>query len=209
MANSRPPLKAPPNAQVLTARDEDARLVGRMVGGDATAWRTFVERFDRLVLTRVMTVARELNRSLNQDDAEDLCADIFSQLVAGDFAALRRFEGRSTLSTWLCVVTRRIVLRRLSAHRGPASQLAPALGSLSGPASDDPQRLAICDEERALLASGIAQLNERQRRLAYLFYVDGCSYHDISEQLQMPMNSVGPTLARIHEKLRAVMKTED
>jgi RNA polymerase sigma-70 factor (ECF subfamily) len=180
-----------------------------MVGGDPTAWRTFVERFDRLVLTRVVTVARELNRSLNQADTEDLCADVFSQLVAGNYAALRRFEGRSTLSTWLCVVTRRIVLRRLSSHRGELAQPAPPLESLAGPAGDDPQLLAISDEDRELLATGIAQLNERQRRLAHLFYVDGCSYRDISQQLQMPINSVGPTLARIHEKLRAAMKTED
>jgi len=52
------------------------------------------------------------------------------------------------------------------------------------------------------LASEIARLSDRQRQLATLFYIDGCSYREISQQLDMPINSIGPTLARIHEKLR-------
>jgi len=189
--------------------DEDLRLVRRLVTGDPSAWRTLVERFQRLVVARVLATAHELNRPITPLDAEDLCAEVFSRLVADNYAALRRFEGRSTLSTWLCVITRRIALRRLSvAVREPSRPAAHALSfdSLPSPAGVEPLMAMITDEDRALLAAGMAQLGQRHQQLARMFYVDGCSYRQISEQLQMPINSIGPTLARIHEKLRTAMK---
>lgn len=192
--------------------DEDLRLARRLVTGDAAAWRTLLQRFGRLVLARTMTTARELNRPLSQADAEDLSAEVFSRLIDNDYMALRRFEGRSTLSTWLCVITRRIVLRRLASenrepsHRGVYSQ---TLEAIPGPETDQPLAIIISDEDRAVLAAGLARLGERQRQLARLFYVERKSYREISEQLNMPVNSIGPTLARIHEKLRAAIQSDE
>ena len=157
----------------------------------------------------MIATARELNRPLAAPDAEDLCAEVFSRLVADHYAALRRFEGRSTLSTWLCVITRRLVLRRLvAAGREPSQPGAqiPPLETLPANSAEEPLEIIISDEDRALLAAGLAQLGEKHRQIARLFYIDGCSYREISQRLSMPMNSIGPTLARIHEKLRAAMK---
>jgi RNA polymerase sigma-70 factor (ECF subfamily) len=164
------------------------------------------------VLARVIASGRELNRSLSPSDAEDLCAEVFSRLIADDYAALKRFEGRSTLSTWLCVVTRRIVIRCLSAgSREPSqpSRLPPPLETLPAASDDEPLAAMISEEDRALLAAGLAQLGERHQQLARLFYLEGQSYREISRQLNMPVNSIGPTLARIHDKLRAAMKQSE
>jgi len=191
---------------------EDYQLAQQLATGDAAAWRTLVARFQRLVLARTVATARELDRPLSQADAEDLCAEVFSQLIADNYSTLRRFEGRSTLSTWLCVVTRRIVLRRLwSSGRDPAhpAATAPRLEALAGPATEEPLATMISDEDRMLLAAGIAQLGERQQQLARMFYLEGQSYREISQKLNMPINSIGPTLARIHERLRAAMKHEE
>jgi RNA polymerase sigma-70 factor (ECF subfamily) len=132
--------------------------------------------------------------------------------VAGGYAVLRRFEGRSTLSTWLCVVARRIVIRRLAANRREPSRPAPApttpVESLPGP-TQDPLTALIGDENHDLLAASLAQLGERHKQLACLFYLDGCSYREISQQLDMPLNSIGPTLNRIQQKLRAALKSDD
>lgn len=193
------------------ARLADFQLVQRLIGGEAAAWRNFVERFGRLVLARIHVTAREMNQSLTAGDAEDLCADVFSQLVANQYSALARFEGRSVLSTWLCVVTRRIVLRRLTSRRRELVRAAQptAIESLPGSSQENPLALVINDEERAQVAAALAELGERQREMAKLFYIDGCSYREISQKLDMPMNSVGPTLNRIHAKLRAALVPEE
>jgi RNA polymerase sigma-70 factor, ECF subfamily len=202
-----------PSRPALTAEAggpsrEDLALVERLVASDSAAWQTLIQRFQRLVFARVLATARELNRPLNPSDAEDLCAEVFSRLIADEYAALRRFEGRSTLSTWLAVVTRRIVLRRISTlAREPSHPTArPPLETLPAPPNEEPLASMIGDEERAQLAAGMAQLGERHRQLARLFYFEKRSYREISQELDMPMNSVGPTLARIHQKLREAMK---
>ncbi len=193
-------------------RHEDYRLAQRLVTGEAQAWRDFVLRFQRLVLARVLAAGREIGQPLAQSDAEDLCADVFSRLVASDFAVLRRFEGRSTLSTWLSVVTRRIVIRKLAtAHREPSrarNDCAVPLETLAGPHDQEPLSQLIGEESHVRLAAGLAGLGERHRQLACLFYHDGCSYREISEQLDMPLNSIGPTLNRIQQKLRASLDEE-
>jgi RNA polymerase sigma-70 factor (ECF subfamily) len=188
--------------------NDDLALVRRLVTGDGAAWKVLVSGYQRLVLARVIATARELNQALGSSDAEDLCAEVFSQLVRDDYSALKRFEGRSTLATWLCVVTRRIVLRRLVvARREPSLPAAqpPVLEALPGPASEEPLSVIISEEDRELLASEIARLSERHRELARLFYIEGKSYREISEELGISMNSIGPTLGRIHEKLRVAM----
>lgn len=203
----------PPSGSVVApakhgAPSEDLSLVRRLVAGDGSAWRVLVSGYQRLVLARVLATARESNQALNSADAEDLCADVFSQLVRDEFAALKRFEGRSSLATWLCVVTRRIVLRRLvAARREPARPTAqvPMLEALPSPASEEPLSVMIGDEDRRLLTVEIAKLSGRYQELARLFYIEGRSYREISQQLGISMNSIGPTLQRIHEKLRGAM----
>ncbi len=204
-------LEEPPLASrgLAGLANDDLALVRRLVTGDAAAWRVLVSGYQRLVLARVIATARELNQALGSSDAEDLCADVFSQLVRDEFAALKRFEGRSSLATWLWVVTRRIVLRRLVVARREPSQPAaqpPVLEALPGPESEEPLSIIIGAEDRQRLASEIARLSERHQELARLFYIEGKSYREISEQLKISMNSIGPTLGRIHEKLRGAME---
>lgn len=185
--------------------DEDRRLIERLVARDSTAWAEFVERFQRLVLARVLATARELNHPLAAADADDLCADVFAQLVERDFAALRGFEGRSRLGTWLSVITRRSCLRRLARRwREPSRPAEGAPSDLEVVACphDDPLATLLRGERHARVRDGLSQLSERDQQLVRSFFIDGSSYREISEQLQMPINSIGPTLQRIQARLR-------
>lgn len=208
MAGSFVPSRPAPAAEVSDSPRDDLALVEQLVAGEAGAWQTFIGRFGRLIFARVLATARELNRPLSQIDAEDVCAEVFSRLIADGYAALKRFEGRSSLSTWLTVVTRRIAGRRIATlAREPSHPAAwPPLETLPASPHEEPLASMIGNEEREMLAAGIAQLGERQRQIARLFYFEKRSYREISQELGVPMNSVGPTLARIHQKLRAALK---
>lgn len=183
----------------------EADIVQRLVAGDAAAWSHFVDSYQRLVLARVFATARELNQLLNQADAEDLCADVFGLLVARDFAALREFAGRSSLSTWLTVITRRHCLRQLAAaRRNPARPSGDATEAMEcvRDRQSDPLMSLVHHENRRRLDALLAELPERQRELVRLAYVEQCSYREISERLGIPANSIGPTLQRLQHKLR-------
>lgn len=190
--------------------NDESDLVRRLIAGDAFAWRTFVDQFHRLVTARIAATARELRVTLRPSDGEDLTADVFSQLLARDCASLRDFQGRSTLSTWLSVIARRIALRKLlGARREPANPLyaAPADRELAAQPLDDPLVHMIRNENRRRLDEALAELSERQRELVRLHYLDGCSYREISQRLGMSINSIGPTLQRVQEKLRARLQS--
>ena len=187
---------------------DDYSLVQRLVAGDGAAWGEFVERFERLVLARVAATARELGLPVDRAELEDVTAEVFSQLVANEFDALRRFEGRSRLSTWLSVVARRIALRKLAAVRREPWRMAAAAPEalLSSSRGEEPLAALIQGENRELLGQGLARLAERDRQLVALLYVEALSYREISERLAMPMNSIGPTVMRIQKKLRASLE---
>ena len=62
----------------------------------------------------------ELNASfyrLSPEDRDDLCSEVFLNVIKDDFAILRRFRGQSSLATYLTVVTRRIVVKRMMQKR--------------------------------------------------------------------------------------------
>jgi len=196
----------------LESAGDDLQLIQRLVLREPAAWTTFVERYQRLVFTRVLVVVREFGRMPDSAVIDDLCAEVFSQLVARDFSVLRRFEGRSRFSTWLCVVVRRICVRRLcNDQRDPVRQAGQDDGQLHclGGTASDPLRDLIQAETRERLQAGLRHLNDKQQAMVRLFYMDGCSYREISEQLGIPMNSIGPTMQRVHQKLREVMKVDE
>ena len=196
----------------MDSTTEEMQLIRQLVSGDAPAWRAFVESYQRLIYTRVLVVVREYRRVTDAPAVEDLCAEVFAQLVSRDYAMLRRFEGRSRLSTWLCVVVRRICTRRLLGEKRDVAQRAQSdevvLANIRAPATD-PLRELIRLETQERLHSGLRQLNEKQRAIVQLFYMDGCSYREISEQLGVPINSIGPTLQRVQQRLRDVLQVDE
>src|SRR5690348_18492053 len=51
--------------------------------------------------------------NLTSADREDLAAEVFVAIVDNDMAALRHFRGKSSLATYLTVIARRVVVRKL------------------------------------------------------------------------------------------------
>ena len=102
------------------------------------------------------------------------------------------------LPAWLMTVTRRRAYALISAKRGtePLDEETPDLS----------HRLARIEDEHAL-ERALEQLPDRCRQLIHLLYfnVEEPSYADISEQMSMPVASIGPTRARCLEKLRKLL----
>jgi RNA polymerase sigma-70 factor (ECF subfamily) len=194
----------------LEQREQDLQLTRRLVAGDAAAWREFVVGYERLVFARVADAAREARAELDRAALDDLCAAVFAQLVARDYAALRQFAGRSRLSTWLAVVARRVCLRapRRERVQGLAESRAAEEMTVEG-GGDDPLAEMVLREDRDRLAAGWSQLNPRQRAVAELYYHDGLSYREIGDRLGMPVNSIGPTLKRVEERLRDLVGRDE
>ena len=111
-------------------------LIRELVNQDAHAWQTFTATYQNLIYARVRQTLSECQFSLSA--ADDVCADVFAELLDNRCASLRSFQGRSRLSTWLSVVTRRICLRFVTRQRpAPSMRLSdPSLALVTGDQPD-------------------------------------------------------------------------
>jgi RNA polymerase sigma-70 factor, ECF subfamily len=182
----------------------DRNLLRRCLAEEPGAWKDFVDRFIGLFVHVINHTAHARSVRLSRHDVDDLCAEIFLTLLAGNYGVLRQFRGKSSLATYLTVVARRIVVREISLRRK-----AEALGHVSAhhvslnqarvaaPVADL-QRIEDREEVQRLLAGLPAADAEVVRQ----FHLEGKSYREISSGLGIAENSIGPTLTRARERLR-------
>lgn len=154
-----------------------------------------------LVVHVVNHSAQARSIRLSSQDRDDLCAEVFLAIVRDDFALLRRFRGQSSLATYLTVVSRRIVVRHLIDHKGPArlqDMADVAAGAGNGSSANIEALLADRDEVERLLE----RLEPQEAEAIRMYHLEGKSYADIAAALGLAENSVGPTLSRARDKIR-------
>jgi RNA polymerase sigma-70 factor, ECF subfamily len=61
-------------------------------------------------------------------------------------------------------------------------------------------------DEKDEVDSLMTRLPENLRSVMQMFYIDGGTYQQISERLSVPMNSIGPMLARAKAMLQQTRK---
>lgn len=180
----------------------DRTLLKRCLSEEPGAWKDFVDRFIGLFVHVINHTAHARSVPLGPDDVEDLCAEIFVTLLSNDYAALRHFRGKSSLATYLTVIARRIVVKQITQRR-----LSEALGHVAAHGSSleaahvdstESERLENRDEVNRLLSD----LSPREADVVRQFHLEGKSYHEISQSLGIPENSIGPTLNRARERMR-------
>ena len=186
----------------MAATEIDSKLLKRCIAEEPGAWKDFVDRFIGLFVHVIHHSAQARSVRISQDDIDDLCSDVFLQIVANDYAVLRNYRGRSSLPTYLSVVARRIVVRSMANRR-----MAEALGHVQAHQSSldhahagapEQQRIDDRDEIKKLLK----ELPAMDAAVVKQFHLEGRSYREISNKLGIAENSIGPTLTRAREKMR-------
>ncbi|MCA9053771.1 MAG: sigma-70 family RNA polymerase sigma factor [Planctomycetaceae bacterium] len=165
------------------------------------AWEDFVDRFIGVIVHVIRHTAHARSVPLTPDDLDDLCSEVFVALLKDDYAILRNFRGESSLSTYLTVIARRIVVKEVTQRRK-----AEALGHVTahqaavdaGQASSGPAVIDQQDEVRALMQ----HLSPQEARVVQMFYLEGLSYKRIAAELSIPENSIGPILSRARDQLK-------
>jgi RNA polymerase sigma factor (sigma-70 family) len=186
-----PETLTPAAPQTIATRDV-ARLVRAAAGGDDTAWRELVARYDGLV----WSVAR--SHRLSQADAGDVVQCTWLKLVQH----LDSLKNPSAVGAWLATTARRECLRVIdgSKHQIPFGDDLPE--PPTGHARLDDELLR--DERDSILWRAVSLLRAEDQALVRMLAADPpASYAEISAALDMPIGSIGPTRARCLERLRA------
>lgn len=167
--------------------------------GDARSWNTLVERFQGLVYS----IPRRMG--LSDDDSSDVFQATFTAL----FKHVDRIESASTIPKWLSTTASRESFRLIRQRRNQSvidieDQTLEDVLKAEDVAVDEQVLKA---EMAELISAGLSSISPKCQELLQLLYrADEVSYQDISDQLGMPIGSIGPTRARCLEKLRSVLE---
>lgn len=180
----------------------DRNLLDRCLNRKPRAWEDFVDRFMGLVVHVVNHTSQSRSVRLTSEDRDDVVAEVFLEVLRGDFALLRNFRGQSSLATYLTVVARRIAVRQLLVGKSPSRLMEGlsqhAVQSAADPAPSPVDRLSNHEEVQRLLDG----LQGTEADVVRLFHLEGKNYHEISSAVGMPENSIGPILSRARTKMR-------
>lgn len=178
----------------------DRQLLERCLRHDAGAWNDFVDRYMGLIYHVIHHVSHARSVVLKPDDVEDLAAEIFLEIVDDDYRLLRNFRREAALPTYLAVVARRICVKELiKRHREAELGHVTASRAVVGEEdSDNIEPIASAEEVDRMLAD----LPEREAQVVRLYHLQYLNYRQISKQLNIPENSVGPILANARKRLR-------
>jgi RNA polymerase sigma-70 factor (ECF subfamily) len=184
----------------LTNLDRD--LLKRCLAHQPGAWNDFVDRFLGLVYHVIHHTAHLRSTPLRPEDVEDLAAEVLLQIVSGDYAILRQFRGNSSLATYLTVIARRICVHELARkYAAPEAQPAARRANLNQIEDEEAPHTAGLENLEAV-EKLLSRLPSREREVVRLHYMEGRSYEEISTELKIPVNSIGPILSRARAKLR-------
>jgi RNA polymerase sigma-70 factor (ECF subfamily) len=162
------------------------------------AWEDFVDRFLGLVVHVIRHTAHSRSIAVTPHDLEDLASEVFMAIVADDFAVLRRFRGQSSLATYLTVIARRVVVKELLKRRIVPSHGGADVDHVQDEGPHAEERLENHEEVQRLLS----ELHGDEADIVRMYHLEGKSYLEISRQMGVPENSIGPTLSRARAKLR-------
>jgi RNA polymerase sigma-70 factor (ECF subfamily) len=175
---------------------DPAEFVARLRAGEARA-------FEELVVTyqhRVFGVA--LRMLGNAAEAEEVAQEAFVRA----HRALADFRGDAKLSTWLYAVVSRLCLTRLaSGERRMARQGEETLMRLADKAGD-PADAVERGEIEAALHRAIAELPEERRIVVVLRDLEGLSYEEIAQTLDLEPGTVRSRLHRARMDLKDKME---
>ena len=178
----------------VSLSDIDRILLQRCIDGAPRAWQDFVERFLGLVTHVANHTAESRGVQLDAATRDDLVAEVFLTLLASDRGVLRRFRRNSSLATYLTVIARRVIARRLFDFR--TSQPIPGE---SAAANEVPtERIENREEVERLMS----RLDPEESNVVRMYHLEGLSYQEISRRVGMSENSIGPLLSRARKKMR-------
>ena len=184
----------------MSLSDYDRLLLDRCLDGSPHAWEDFVDRFLGLVIHVVNHTGTSRNVSIDASLRDDLVSDVFLKLIEHDFAILRRFRRQCSLHTYLAVVARRVVSKRLLQHSATNNRTVAvdALGEI--PASDGNSEARIADREH--VEKLLLRLDGREADIVRMYHLEGRSYREISSVVGIAENSVGSVLSRARQFMR-------
>ena len=196
--------RADSESRVESSRADDRALVQACLSGDPDAWEALILRYQRLIYSI------PVRSGFSPIDA----ADIFQAVCLKLYQKLSTLRKQEKISSWLITTTTRECWRVVEQRKRESQPTIydddyerDIVNRLTADQPLAEQRHADLERQQTV-RDGITQLSERCRALINLLFYskEEESYSEIAQQMNLPVNSIGPTRARCLQKLKRLLE---
>ncbi len=179
---------------------DDAILVERIVDQDQNALAELYERYSDVLLA----LARRI--LVDHSDAEEVLQEVFLQVWD---QAKRYDDSRSSVSTWLVLITRSRAIDRLRS-RQVVDRTLSALQQENQDIHTSPEgaRAVLIEQRRNRLQREMEQLPAEQRQVLEHAFYGGMAQSEIAKVTGIPLGTVKTRTMLAMKKLRKALKAE-
>ena len=179
-------------------REQEAAVVRQVIGGDTNAFETLVLEYEKSVYNIALRMTG------NSEDASDMTQEAFIKA----FNSLQSFRGDSKFSVWLYRIVSNVCLDFLrSRNRRPTVSLSVEDDEGEetelevADESQSPELLLDRSLTRDSVRRGLDSLPPDYRQILLLREIQGFSYEEISETLDLEVGTVKSRIFRARKKL--------
>ena len=180
----------------------DRNLINRCVEREPGAWQDFVKRFMGLFLHVINHTLHAHSVRAQPDEIEDLCGEIFLEIISHDLKVLREFRGKSTLASYLTVIARRTTLKTLL-RKNRSQEFGHVDVHSNSLQRAEAESVAIKQEDLEELEAFVKKLPPEHAAIVKMYYLQGLTYQEISDKTGVAESTIGSILSRSRDKLRS------
>jgi RNA polymerase sigma-70 factor, ECF subfamily len=159
-------------------------------------------RFEELIVPEMPFLAR-VSRSMSRSAAEG--EDLAQDTLVKAFRAMDRFDGRHP-KAWLARIARNTAINRDRRNREFLLAEDGVIEPEQAPGeTDDPEQLVLSAEIDSELRDALDELPPAFRVVVQLVDVEGFSYQEAADALEIPVGTVMSRLHRARTRLRRAL----
>ena len=179
-------------------RLRDAAVVQDVLAGDRDRFREIVERYQKQVYSVLLRLVN------NVDDAQDLTQAAFVDA----FRALARFDTERSFYSWLMRIAVNKGKDHLKSHKRKEGHLTGEItttGAMHTGRMYGPEQQATARERMRMVQTALRELDPKYRVPLLLKEINGLSYKQMQEVLDLPVSTLKIRVVRAREKLQEVV----
>lgn len=178
---------------------DERKLIERATNGDSSSFSRLMELHER----RMYAVA--LRICANREDAQDCLQESMLRI----YRSINSFKGQSSFATWVYRVTMNTCLDELRKKKNKQNTSLDGLLDMGWSPVDDtssPEKHAVDSEVQKCLRAAIAELPEDMRAAVVFRDIQGFTYDEIAQMLNINVGTIKSRISRGREKLREKLK---
>ncbi|MDD6160939.1 MAG: sigma-70 family RNA polymerase sigma factor [Oscillospiraceae bacterium] len=179
---------------------DEQQLIRQAQSGEVSAFEQLLDRYQKPVYHQALRLVS------HPEDAADVTQEVFLKV----WKYLPTFRGESSFSTWLYRMTDNAaldLLRREKKRRGDSSlDDDEGMAVIPVDPAATPQEALERSERQRAVSDALGRLSEEHRRVLVLREINGLSYEEIGQVLELAPGTVKSRIARARTALANILR---